>query len=70
MLDPDVLLQSATHRSHLARASVALAVRPTDGVGGQGTGLGALTDRLVVLHHTHGTVCACLRQTGARSVEI
>lgn len=70
VLDVDGLLQSTTHRSHLARAAVTVAVRSAHRVGGLRAGLGAFAHRLAVLHHAHRPVIALLAQTGAGNVEI
>ena len=66
MLDVNGPLQGTTHRSHLAGAAVAVAVRSAHRVGRLRAGLGALAHRLVVLDHAHRAVIARLLPAGAR----
>ena len=70
VLDVNGPLQGTTHRSHLAGAAVAVAVRSAHRVGRLRAGLGALAHRLVVLDHAHRAVIARLIQAGARYAEI
>lgn len=70
VLDGDGFLQGAAHGPHLARASVAVAVRAAHRVGRLRTRLRALAHRLAVLHHAHGAVLAHLVQAGAGITEV
>lgn len=70
MLDVKGLLQGAAHRSHLARAAVAVAVGSAHGVRRLRAGFEALAHRLAVLHHAGGAVIAGPIQARARGVEI